>query len=96
MTFREFFSKYNLTDEQIKKYSTDLLGVAILKCIESSENLLSSEEQSSVTELLNSGEISTVMRMVQSKYSTDQWNVLLKKEMEVVVDSYMKTVLKRP
>jgi len=95
MTFRELFSKYNLSDDEIRKYAADLSGAMIVRCMKDSENVLSSTEQEKFASLINEYNISGALELMRSKYSEPQWDNLLKENAESVLGSYVEKVIKK-
>lgn len=92
-SLKNLFKGHDLTDEQIQKYTIEVLSIVALNIIGAGETSLSSEKKDTVRGLIEKNDIASALEVIHSGYTPEAWELLVDKETESVLDAYLKEVL---
>jgi len=94
-TLAALFEGYNLSHEEVKKYTAEILSVSMLHIIGASESKLSEDDKIKVQDLLTQQKALEALDLVHSKYENGEWDNLLEQQMKPVIQSYFKEILSK-
>lgn len=93
MFFDELFEGVSLTEEEKTKCSLQFSVVVILTLLKNLEPKLSETEKKQLEAWDKEQKYEEILKFVRSKYSDEEWEVVLKKDVQPLVDSYISEVI---
>ncbi len=91
--FDQLFEGVNLTDEEKIKCSLQFSVVVIVTLLKKLEQKLSEAEKKQVETWDKEQKYEELVSFIRSKYSNEEWEVVLKKDVQPLVDSYISEVI---
>lgn len=93
--FLKLFSSKGLSAAEIEKLADEFAGMAFLYILGAAEAKLSEEDMKQIGELLDANRPVGALELVRTKYSPEEWEAMLKREIDPLVGSYMKEVVRK-
>ena len=91
--FRNIFSKYKLTDEQLHKFISDYTTGLIITLIVNIQNL-SKDDEVKLEGMIKSQDLEGVMTLLEGKFeSKEAWTKYVESQAVPLLESYVKTVV---
>ncbi len=91
--FDQLFEGSGLTEEEKARCSLQFSVVVILTLLKNLEPKLSETEKKQIEAWDKEQKYEEVLKFIRSKYSDEEWEVVLKKEIQPLVDSYISEVI---
>jgi len=93
--FDDYFAKYNLSEEQKRKYLGDFYAVVIARVLNTGGAETTEADQHKIIQSVKDEKFDEALNVVKSKYSESDWGKLVKEVSEPVIDSYIEEVLEK-
>ncbi len=97
MTTLEFcqklFQGYDLRDPRIQKSVNEFFAIIIATLVDVAKDRLMKEDEQHIEDAMTRAQYQDILGIVESKYTSDEWNELLDTRVMPLFDSYRKEVL---
>lgn len=91
----ELFEKqgYDVSDRRIQRCMLELAWIFILAMTDAASPRLAPEDRQELAHLTEIKQTDAALRLIQAKYTSEEWNALIQKILSPLVEDYQKKVL---
>jgi len=90
--FKKIFEKRGLSEDGINQMYLDFSAVVILTLIGVSKEKLNTTETEQASKMMEDKKIDDLFKMIQSKYSSEEWATMISEHITPICESYIEEV----
>lgn len=91
-----FLRSMNVPDKLVVQFSNEFAGIVFMNILGRTFPKLGRHEEEQLAGYFRENKMTALWDFLKAKYTADEWENLLRKEITPVVDSYLKEVIANP